>query len=128
MRITVVIDETNRSLHPLLAKGLVRAFLEKAPPSGAQLLFTMHNTRFLNTALLRRDDTGFAKKNVPSGATEFYSLAEFHARKDFRLAKAYLEGRSEAMPPIEVELPRWVADIVQELKPCTARPAAPKAS
>lgn len=119
---TIVIDEIDRSLHPLLAKGFVRAFLEKAPPSGAQLLFTTHDTTFLDTALLRRDEIWFAKKNVPPGATELYSLAEFHARKDLRLDKAYLEGRFEATPPIEVELPGWVADIVQELKHGAARP------
>jgi hypothetical protein len=128
MPLTIVIDEIDRSLHPLLAKGFVRAFLEKAPPSGAQLLFTTHDTTFLDTALLRRDEIWFARKNVPPGATELYSLAEFHARKDLRLDKAYLEGRFEATPPIEVELPGWVADIVQELKPGTARTGCPKAS
>ena len=41
-----LIDEIDRSLHPLLAKGFVRAFLTDCTTKGSQLIFTTHETAF----------------------------------------------------------------------------------
>jgi len=54
-----VFDEIDRSLHPLLAKGFVRSFLENC--IGNQLVFTTHETAFLDLELLRRDGIWFVK-------------------------------------------------------------------
>jgi uncharacterized protein len=112
-----VIDEIDRSLHPLLAKGFVRAFLEAAAGRGSQLIFTTHEIAFLDLDLLRRDEIWFADKTRPGGATELYSLSDYQVRTDLRIDKAYLQGRFEAVPPIEAELPEWVGRIMEELKP-----------
>lgn len=112
-----VIDEIDRSLHPLLAKGFVRSFLETCTSKGGQLLFTTHDTAFLDLALLRRDEICFTDKKVREGTTELYSLADFKVRTDLKIDKAYLQGRFEAVPPIETELPGWVLDIMEELRP-----------
>ena len=112
-----VIDEIDRSLHPLLAKGFVRAFLEAASGRGSQLIFTTHEIAFLDLDLLRRDEIWFANKKLPEGATELYSLSDYKVRTDIRIDKSYLEGRFEAVPPIETELPDWVRQIMEELKP-----------
>ena len=122
-----VIDEIDRSLHPLLAKGFVRAFLEWCANSGSQLVFTTHDTTFLDTGLLRRDEIWFTRKNVPPGSTELYSLSEFRARNDLKLDKAYLEGRFGGIPPMEVEMPDWVQKIMAELKPGAVPPTEPSA-
>ena len=99
-----VIDEIDRSLHPLLATGFVRSFLKACAGRGSQLIFTTHETAFLDLDLLRRDEVWFADKKLPEGATELYSLADYKVRTDLRIDKAYLEGRFEAVPPIEEEL------------------------
>ncbi len=112
-----VIDEIDRSLHPLLAKGFVRAFLQACAGKGSQLIFTTHDTTFLDLDLLRRDEVWFANKQQPSGATELYSLADYKVRTDLKIDKAYLQGRFEAVPPIEAELPDWVRQIIQDLRP-----------
>jgi uncharacterized protein len=112
-----VVDEIDRSLHPLLAKGFVRAFLETCAGSGSQLIFTTHETAFLDLELLRRDEIWFADKKQLPGTTELYSLADYRVRTDLKIDKAYLQGRFEAVPPIESELPDWVGQILAELKP-----------
>ena len=112
-----VIDEIDRSLHPLLAKGFVRTFLHACAGRGSQLIFTTHETAFLDLELLRRDEIWFADKKQPDGATELYSLADYKVRTDLKIDKAYLQGRFEAVPPIEAELPDWVRHIMDELKP-----------
>lgn len=112
-----VIDEIDRSLHPLLAKGFVRKFLSACSKNGGQLIFTTHETAFLDTSLLRRDEIWFTDKKLPDGYTRLYSLADFKPRKDLKIDKAYLQGRFDAIPPIEAVMPDWVAAIIDELKP-----------
>ena len=112
-----IIDEIDRSLHPLLAKGFVRAFLGACAAKGGQLIFTTHETAFLDLDLLRRDEIWFADKKRAEGTTELYSLSDFKVRTDLKVDKAYLQGRFEAVPPIEAELPAWVNMIIEELKP-----------
>ncbi len=112
-----VIDEFDRSLHPLLAKGFVRTFLQLCAGKGSQLIFTTHETAFLDLELLRRDEIWFADKKQKEGTTELYSLADYKVRTDLKIDKAYLQGRFEAVPPIESELPDWVRSIIKELHP-----------
>ena len=112
-----VIDEIDRSLHPLLAKGFVRTFLQLCAGKGSQLVFTTHETAFLDLELLRRDEIWFADKKQKEGTTELYSLADYKVRTDLKIDKAYLQGRFEAVPPIESELPDWVRSIIKELHP-----------
>ena len=112
-----VIDEIDRSLHPLLAKGFVREFLNACVKKGAQLIFTTHDTTFLDLDLLRRDEIWFANKRMPDAFTELYSLSDYKVRTDLKVEKAYLQGRFEATPPIETEMPDWVNKIMDELRP-----------
>jgi len=122
-----VIDEIDRSLHPLLAKGFVRAFLAACATKGGQLIFTTHEIAFLDLDLLRRDEIWFTDKKRAEGSTELYSLSDYKVRTDMKIDKAYLQGRFEAIPPIEAELPGWVVDIIQELRPKNATEEEPSA-
>ena len=115
-----IIDEIDRSLHPLLSKGFVREFLKACVSSGSQLIFTTHDTTFLDLDLLRRDEIWFANKRMPEAFTELYSLSDYKVRTDLRVDKAYLQGRFEAIPPIENELPGWVTKIMTDLRPADA--------
>lgn len=115
--VVYVIDEIDRSLHPLLSKGFVREFLKECAAKGSQLIFTTHDTSFLDLDLLRRDEIWFAEKNPTEGSTDLYSLADFKVRKDLKIDKGYLQGRFGAVPPLEHEMPEWVGRIIDELKP-----------
>lgn len=112
-----VIDEIDRSLHPLLSKGFVREFLKACAGKGSQLIFTTHDTSFLDLGLLRRDEIWFAEKRRAEGSTELYSLSDFKIRKDLKIDKGYMQGRFGAVPPMETEFPEWVEKIMAEVKP-----------
>jgi AAA15 family ATPase/GTPase len=92
-----VIDEIDRSLHPLLARKFLECFLATRCPQGSQLILTTHESNLLDLDLLRRDEIWFAEKS-PAGATEIYSLSDFKVRQDLRIQKGYLEGRFGAIP------------------------------
>lgn len=91
----VLIDELDRSLHPLLAKKFIESFLKLCPQS--QLIVTTHDTNLLDLELLRRDEIWFTEKDR-NHATHIYPLAEFTIRNDLRVAKGYLQGRFGAVP------------------------------
>jgi uncharacterized protein len=95
---TLVADELGASLHPNLVKELVRMFHDKnVNPKNAQLIFNTHDTTLLDSAIFRRDQIWFVKKDN-SGASHLYPLLEFSPRKEESLGKGYLRGRYGAVP------------------------------
>jgi len=92
-----VIDEIERSMHPILARKFVEFFLKAARESNSQIIFTTHESTLLDLELLRRDGIWFTEKDE-TGATRLYSLAEFKVRSDLRIDKGYLQGRFGAIP------------------------------
>lgn len=93
----LVIDEIDRSLHPILAQKFIESFLRLTRNETTQLIVTTHETQLLNLKLLRRDEIWFAEKD-PSGATHIYPLADFPVREDAQVAEGYLQGRYGAIP------------------------------
>lgn len=92
----LVVDELERSLHPLLALRLVQLFVNPATNKGhAQLIFSTHDTNLLR--ILRRDQIWFTEKDS-GGATHLYPLTDFKPRKDENLERGYLQGRYGAIP------------------------------
>lgn len=95
----LIVDEIEKSLHPLLTKHLVEMMLDKSiNTNGAQLIFTTHDALLLDLKFLRRDQIWFAEKNDKSCSTELYSLASFSPRKGEDVRKGYLQGRFGAIP------------------------------
>jgi len=92
-----VIDEIERSMHPILARKFIEFFLKGFRNRNSQAIFTTHESTLLDQEILRRDGIWFAEKNE-SGATHIYSLAEFNVRNDLRIDKGYLQGRFGAIP------------------------------
>ncbi len=92
-----VIDEIDRSLHPLLARGFLKSFLDACAGSQSQLIVTTHESSLLDQDLLRRDEIWFAEKDQAS-ATHLYSLVDFKVRNDLEIRKHYLQGRFGAIP------------------------------
>jgi AAA15 family ATPase/GTPase len=92
-----VIDEIERSMHPLLVRKFVEFFLRAVPVLETQLIFATHESTLLDLDLVRRDGIWLTEKD-PEGATHLYSLAEFKVRKDLRIEKGYFHGRFGAVP------------------------------
>lgn len=91
-----LIDEIERSIHPLLIKELLRKFSENNYTQG-QLIFTTHESNLLDQDIFRQDEIWFIEKDQ-LGCSDMYPLSEFkeHHTKDIR--KGYLNGRYGAIP------------------------------
>lgn len=100
---TLVIDELDSSLHPLLTLAITKLFHSREfNHNNAQLIFTTHDTNLLYYGKYRRDQIYFVEKDK-YGASEMYSLVEYKEdgktiRKDRSFEKDYIEGRYGAIP------------------------------
>lgn len=98
-----IIDELDRSLHPLITRLFLQTFLNKSQHKAGQLIFTTHDTNILDFGVLSRDSVGFVEKDV-SGRSITYPLSELNqAQVDEveakgRLEEGYLDGRFGAIP------------------------------
>lgn len=91
----LMIDELESSLHPALARELVRLFNSpKLNPNGAQIIFTTHSTTLLDLDLLRRDQIWFTEKSR-EGATRLYPLSDYQPRTNQNIEAGYSVGGSE---------------------------------
>ena len=110
------IDEIESSLHPLLVQEILKLFNSKETNSkNAQLIFTTHNTSFLDLKLLRRDQIFFTEKN-DYGVSKVYSLIEFKKiRKDNSIGKNYLFGKFGAVPYIKNVSKQFISENEQKL-------------
>ncbi|WP_448916179.1 AAA family ATPase [Eubacterium ramulus] len=101
---TLVIDELDAKIHPVLLKYLIMTFsnMEKNK-KGAQLIFTSHDLSTMNSDVFRRDEIWFVAKGNHQNS-KLYSLVEFKnkkgesVRKDAKFDKQYLEGKYGADP------------------------------
>ncbi|OYZ18937.1 MAG: hypothetical protein B7Y39_12960 [Bdellovibrio sp. 28-41-41] len=91
-----VVDELERSLHPLLSRLFISTFLDSAVTRN-QLIFSTHEECLLDLDLLRRDEIWFMEKG-PDQASKCYPLTEFKIRPDLEIRKGYLAGRFGAIP------------------------------
>ena len=74
---TLVVDELDAKLHPLLTKKIVKIFNSpKGNPHNAQLIFATHDTNLLDKNLLRRDQIWFAEKDKNEETTSLNQLSE----------------------------------------------------
>jgi uncharacterized protein len=93
---TFLIDEIERSIHPLLIKELIRKFSHD-PNTKGQLIFSTHESNLLDQDIFRPDEIWFAEKNK-QGATELYALSEFKEHHTIDVRKGYLNGRYGGIP------------------------------
>jgi len=95
---TLVVDEIEKSLHPIALKGIISLFRNVVTnPKNAQLIFTTHNTSVMNN--LDREQIWLLDKGK-FGETVFTALSEFKDKPDAPLEKRYLGGRYGALPNI----------------------------
>lgn len=112
---TLLIDEIDASLHPLLTARLIGLFREPGVnPYGAQLIFTTHDASLLGTALgeevLARDQIWFVEKDR-NGASRLYPLSDFKPREGENRERRYLGGSYGAVPVVSAS---GFADAVRE--------------
>ncbi|SFO38076.1 hypothetical protein SAMN05216351_10820 [Pseudobutyrivibrio sp. JW11] len=101
---TIVLDEIDKSMHPMLVKYIVNLFRNpELNKNGAQLIATTHETTVLSLDTLRRDQIYFTEKDNKTGETDVYSLDEFSVRKSENIEKGYLLGRYGAIPFLQTE-------------------------
>ena len=92
-----VVDELERSMHPMLARKFIEYFKKVGHKTKSQLIFTTHESTLLDQKLMRRDGIWFTEKDKV-GATHLYSLVDFKVRNDRDIEKGYLTGRFGAIP------------------------------
>lgn len=104
---TLIIDELDAKLHPILTRKLISLFNDPEANSGnAQLIFATHDSYLLSNKIFRRDQIWFTEKDKTE-ATDLYSLVEFKepdgtkVRKDNSYEKDYINGRYGAIPYIK---------------------------
>ena len=96
-----VIDEIDRSLHPLLIRKLLEMYLVScSEETRTQLLLTTHNVMLMDQQLLRRDEMWAAERDE-SGVSSLFSFSEYKGvRYDKDIRKSYLQGRMGGIPRI----------------------------
>lgn len=91
-----VIDEIERSIHPLLIKELIKKFSLDNTTRG-QLIFTTHESNLLDQEIFRQDEIWFTEKDS-RGITDLYSLNDFKEHKTIDIQKGYLSGKYGSIP------------------------------
>ena len=93
-----VIDEIDRSMHPILALEFMKFFLSSCKENDNQIIVTTHESNLLDLDLLRRDEIWFIEKDATTLSSKVYSLSDFSVRTDLEVRKHYLQGRFGAIP------------------------------
>jgi AAA15 family ATPase/GTPase len=99
-KMTVCIDEFDSSMHPELQENFISKFLKHSHKS--QLLITTHNVQLMDSGLFRRDEIWLAEKNMDTGGSDYFSLAEIKGiRKEGSYRKQYLSGKFGGLPNLK---------------------------
>jgi AAA15 family ATPase/GTPase len=94
-----VIDEVDRSLHTLLTRRLIEAYLANCTTeTRTQLLLTTHDVLLMDQHLFRRDEMWVAERDA-AGVSTLLSFSEYKdIRYDKDIRKSYLQGRLGGVP------------------------------
>lgn len=101
---TLVIDELDAKLHPLLTQKIILLFNSPTTnPNNAQLIFATHDVNLLRNDILRRDQIWFAEKDSEDESTNIRQLSNISEdgkkiRNDRIYEKDYINGEYGAIP------------------------------
>ena len=105
---TVVIDEIDFGLHPMLVEYIIALFNNRTENhKGSQLIFNTYDLMQLSLDQFRRDQIYFVEKDTITGVSDLYSLDEYSPRKSENIQKGYMQGRYGAIPIICSEEVKW---------------------
>lgn len=99
---TLVLDELDCSMHPNLTWKLIELFQSpEVNTTGAQLIFSTHDSALMDQSLLRRDQVWIVEKKQ-SGASNLFSLWDIRdkPRNTEALQRNYLSGRYGGVPKL----------------------------
>ena len=91
-----VVDEIERSIHPILIKSIISKISESTKATG-QLIFTTHESGLLDQNIFRPDEIWFAQKDSEQ-ATQLYPLSDFNIHHTANIENGYLNGRYGGIP------------------------------
>lgn len=91
-----IVDEIERSIHPIMIKELMRTISDSETIKG-QLIFTTHESCLLDQDIFRPDEIWFAQKDVEQ-ATQLYPLSDFNIHNTANIENGYLQGRYGGIP------------------------------
>ena len=95
----IIIDELDKSLHPLITQHIISLFKNKATnPNGAQLIFASHVPDILESGKLGPSEVAFVHKTLKNGTT-LTRLSDYpgpHSTDTLR--EEYLTGAFGAIP------------------------------
>lgn len=91
-----VIDEIERSIHPMTIKEIVSKITLDEQVKG-QLIFSTHESNLLDQNILRPDEIWFAQKDL-DGSSKIYSLSDFKIHNTIDIENGYLKGRFGGIP------------------------------
>lgn len=96
---TYVIDEVDRSLHSLLTRALLEAYLANcSTETRNQLLLTTHDILLMDQSLFRRDEMWVTERRS-DGGSQLIAFSDYHdIRYDKDIRKSYLQGRLGGIP------------------------------
>ena len=91
-----IVDEIERSIHPIMIKTLVSKISESKEAKG-QIIFTTHESCLLDQSIFRPDEIWFAQKDV-NQSTQLYPLSDYNIHKTANIENGYLNGRYGGIP------------------------------
>lgn len=91
-----VVDEMERSIHPILIKAIISKLSHSSAVSG-QLIFTTHESALLDQRIFRPDEIWFAQKDLEQ-ATQLYTLSDYNIHRTANIENGYLNGRYGGIP------------------------------
>ena len=91
-----VVDEIERSIHPIMIKTLMSKISENRDAKG-QIIFTTHESCLLDQSIFRPDEIWFAQKDVDQ-STQLYPLSDYNIHKTANIENGYLNGRYGGIP------------------------------
>lgn len=91
-----IVDEIERSIHPIMIKTLMSKISESKDARG-QIIFTTHESCLLDLGIFRPDEIWFAQKDVDQ-ATQLYPLSDYNVHNTANIENGYLNGRYGGIP------------------------------
>lgn len=91
-----VVDEIERSIHPIMIKTLMSKISANKDARG-QIIFTTHESCLLDQSIFRPDEIWFAQKDV-NQSTQLYPLSDYNIHKTANIENGYLNGRYGGIP------------------------------
>ena len=91
-----IIDEIERSIHPIMIKTLMKKISENKEAKG-QIIFTTHESCLLDQSIFRPDEIWFVQKDIDQ-STRIYPLSDFNIHKTANIENGYLNGRYGGIP------------------------------